>query len=418
MSIPPMHSASATPSPPDRGSAPPAQAESPRADLRAAIALAVLAATAVVTVSVLLHEPLWAKVVRDQWFSADTTRVLEDMFVRDGNHYRTKVHPLFVAFTMPMGLLLTNVVGMSQAVASITFSAAVAAVWAGVLFATLRAMRLTRVDSVLFTAVGLTSSASMFWLIVPETYALGSLSLMLPAWLVASAASARISAVKLCAASGFSLSMTVTNWMSGVLATVLLRPPLRAALLILVTVVTVTVAWFVQRAIWPSTGGHFLHKQDAESEFLFLPILGGPLGALRGMLAHGIVMPEVQAFGQSRLTVQHSGLFGSVLQSAGVTVWFVLLAIGIRQLLLGSAWPRLRLFLCGLAAGQLLLHTVYGDENFLYSMHTTLPLILIAALAAEARPRLVRPLCGVLIVLLVCNNASRLLDAVNFPLPR
>ena len=184
--------------------APPAVAAEPAwepADSRAAAGLAALAACGVVASSLLLHEALWPKVLHDQWFSSDTTRVLNDMFVWAGNHYRTKVHPLFVVLTMPLGLLLTKVFGMGQAGASIAINGLVAGGWAVALFATLRAMRLARIDAALFTGVGLSASSSLFWFTVPETYALGSLSLLLPALLVARSARAPVSDVALCAAS-------------------------------------------------------------------------------------------------------------------------------------------------------------------------------------------------------------------------
>jgi hypothetical protein len=111
-------------------------------------------------------------------------------------------------------------------------------------------------------------------------------------------------------------------------------------------------------------------------------------------------------------------MFGSVLQSVAVIAWLALLALGAVQLVRGDGWPRLRLFLGGLAAGQLLLHMAYGDENFLYSMHTTLPLLLIAALSARGPLlRAVRPLCCALIALLLVNNGQRLVQAAHFEMP-
>ena len=282
-----------------------------REDSQIAAGLGLIAACAVVTASLLLHDALWPKVLHDQWFSSDTSRVLGDMFVYAGNHYRTKVHPLFVLLTMPLGLLLTKGLGMTQAAASIAINALFAAGWSAALFATLRAMRLARIDAALFTGVGLSSASSLFWFTVPETYTLGSLSLMLPALLVARSARARVSDLALCAASGFSLSVTVTNWMSGLLATVLLRPFVRAIWLGFLTTVGVTAAWAVQRVVWPTAGGHFLRQQGGEATYLFMPILGGPFGALRAMVAHGIVMPEVQLFQRAYLTVQPSAMFGS-----------------------------------------------------------------------------------------------------------
>ena len=50
------------------------------------------------------------------FFNADTTRVYDDMTSFDANHYRTKVHPLFVLLTQPFVLVLKKIFGELNAV--------------------------------------------------------------------------------------------------------------------------------------------------------------------------------------------------------------------------------------------------------------------------------------------------------------
>ena len=66
--------------------------------------------------------------------------------------------------------------------------------------------------------LGLGSAGAVFWLTVPESYGLGSITLMLPLALLAAGAWRRIPAGWWVAASAASLSITVTNWMSGLTA--------------------------------------------------------------------------------------------------------------------------------------------------------------------------------------------------------
>ena len=50
------------------------------------------------------------------FFNADTARVYDDMTSFEANHYRTKVHPLFVLFTQPFVLVLKKIFGELNAV--------------------------------------------------------------------------------------------------------------------------------------------------------------------------------------------------------------------------------------------------------------------------------------------------------------
>jgi hypothetical protein len=77
---------------------------------------------------------------------------------------------------------------------------------------------------------------------------------------------------------------------------------------------------------------------------------------------------------------------------------------------------RLRIVLGGTLAGQVLLHMVYGEETFLYTMHVAPLLILAAALAttATAWRRTILLLAVALTGVAAVGNASQLAIAMKF----
>ena len=89
-----------------------------------------------------------------------------------------------------------------------------------------------------------------------------------------------------------------------------------------------------------------------------------------------------------------------------MVIWTVLLALGLTFLVRSGHAPSLRLVLGGTLVGQLALHTVHGEEAFLYSLHWLPLLILLAGLATlgPAR-RMVLVLSGLLVV---CAGTSDL----------
>ena len=71
----------------------------------------------------------------------------------------------------------------------------------------------------------------------------------------------------------------------------------------------------------------------------------------------------------------------------GSTAWIVLLTAGIMAVIRGAGPWRLRVIVTALLIEQLFLHTVYGDEPFLYAAHFVPLLILLTAFASKTRFR-------------------------------
>jgi hypothetical protein len=387
-------------------------------DTVAAWALVAFCACVVIVARTALRDSLAQKIDHDSWFGADTTRVLRDMFVLDANHYRSKVHPLFMGFMMPVAGLLKHVLRLPEYTAVTVINAALAGTWSWLLFRMFRSMGVCRWDAGLLVGVGMASSAALFWFSVPETYSLGTVSLLLPLWLLSRERLHPVRDAALVLAGAFSLGVTVTNFMSGVISALVSRPLRRAVVLCAMMAVLATAAWVVEKKTIPHTGGYFFRGQVEENSYLFDPRAGGPLRCLRAVLSHGMVMPAVVVGDDRSLGAQPSPMFGGVVQSAGVVSWFALLGLGLLSLLRSTAQPRLRRALLALTAAQVALHAVYGDETFLYTLHTSSLLLLIAAWAgAGPWKKLARVFVVALLILLPVNNISRLVEAARMPLP-
>jgi hypothetical protein len=96
-----------------------------------------------------------------------------------------------------------------------------------------------------------------------------------------------------------------------------------------------------------------------------------------------------------------SGPFAAI----AVFAWVGLLAIGAWSAVKGSAPVPWRKFLVLGLAAQLALHVVFGEETFLFAMHFTPLLILLAATGAETRFRRgVLSLATVLLLFGAVNN--------------
>ncbi len=357
----------------------------------------------------------------DFWFQSDMTRVFYNMTDVESSHYRASVHPLFSLIAYYGAVIVERGAGLIRTItgeeSAQLFIAGVAGVWTATLYSLLRILFLPRVDAVLFSLLGIVSAASLFWFSVPETYSFGSVSILLP--LVAAALHQRRALAQgwFVAASTASLSITITNWMAGLGAAFISLRFGRALLVSLAALVIVSSLWFVEKQIFPTTGS--LLNNSGELNYIFREETGGPLHILISFFSTTVVMPEVQLVGKIDrpdwlvLSVQHSFPWqGGILNLAAFCGWLVLFSMGFWQLLFGTTAGRTRLLVGVLLAGQLVLHLIYGEETFLYSLHFLPLLIVTAALAGRGRfRRQVLVLAATVLILAGINNMSRFREA-------
>jgi len=350
----------------------------------------------------------------DVWFEADLPIVSDRILHRWSDQSRNARHPLFpLMVTLPANVA-KPIVGERAALRLliVTF----AAVWVGLLYLLLRAVTPGRLDGLVFTVLASVSAAAMFWLPVPETYALGSVSIIAALALAAWDPFGRAPASAYVGVAAFSLAVTTTNWVSG-LATLFSRRAPRSALQLAANSLTVVVVlWSLQHALFSSAP--FFIGEGAQTRFVLPHGLAGIGQALRAVLVHSMVMPAILTAHEPKwgtiMTVQQAWLgSGGALALAATLLWAMLLATGAWAMTTRHSPVRLPLLLA--LAGHLIVYCTYGEETFLYSLHIVPLLVCLAALATTTPFR--RPVLGLamlLTVLLAIHNAQSFGGALGF----
>ncbi|MGH8613132.1 MAG: hypothetical protein ACREYF_14225 [Gammaproteobacteria bacterium] len=352
----------------------------------------------------------------DTWFESDQDRVYENMTRVNSDHYRSKVHPLFPLASLPAVTVLAKLGGVTPLQAVRVALASVVFLWTMAFFALLRLLGCPRLDAVLFTAVALVSAASLFWFTVPETYSFGSLSIVLALLVVGLSEYHALSERWYLLTSAATLSMTVTNWMVGLVA-VFNRFAWRKAVQISVNAFAlVSALWILQKLFVPSA--EFINVAE-EPKYLHLRSAGNPLQKMQAFFSHSMVMPPIGSGTKSDppwaiLSVQHSTVWsGGPLGKTAAGLWLGLLGLGLWGLFKSSTQQALRRVIGLALLGQLALHLIYGKETFLYSLHYLPLLVLMAACGALTRARpLVLCLAGALVVTAGASNGSRFSEAL------
>jgi hypothetical protein len=396
----------------------------PRRDIRAAILMAAAAGAAVWTMSSVLMPAIAHQSTFDFWFESDGPAVmnqLRDRFTFDNE--RTNRHPLFTLALYPLVAAFRILTDAPTAV-SLAY-ATVAAVLAVLMFLLLRGFGLRRSDAVLFTTLALVSAAAMFWLPVPETFAPAALTLLVPlAALAWHERTGRLSWLACALVSAVTLSMTVTHAVAGALVCLLVLGPRRGFTAVAASGVLVVAGQGVERVLFPHTAPFFLPGGEIEtSAYVFNHLAGGLMNRLAGFFLHGMVLPPLQQGYTGYLSVQRAGL-GEVpwLVMASWGLWIGLLAVGVAGLVArrtkpgattapGARWA-LPIVQLGVLASQLGLALVFGQETFLYALHSG-PLLVILAAFGCLTPwrRWVVTGAAVLVAVAAIENGRRFVEA-------
>ncbi|MGH8657972.1 MAG: hypothetical protein ACREV4_05715 [Gammaproteobacteria bacterium] len=216
--------------------------------------------------------------------------------------------------------------------------------------------------------------------------------------------------------SAATLSMTVTNWMVGVIG-VFNRFAWRKAVQISVNAFAlVSALWILQKLFVPSA--EFINVAE-EPKYMHLRSAGNLLQKMQAFFSHSMVMPPIGSGTKSDppwaiLSVQRSTLWsGGPLGKTAAGLWLGLLGFGLWGLFKSSTQRPLRRVIGLTLLGQLALHLLYGEETFLYSLHYLPLLVLVAACGALTRARpLVLFLAVALVVTAGANNTSRFDEAL------
>lgn len=369
----------------------------------------------------------------DLVLGTDAPRVIADLTRFDANHYRTKVHPLFVILLNPLGLLLKESIGQPR-VSAMLLNSGFAALGVALFHVLLRLCGVAAVRALLWTSLFGLSASQLFFGSLPETYAFSGASLLL---LYVLFAAGRASGARFVAAGVFAFGMTVTNLAIAVwlrarsldkgpglwgLAPRLVR--YTAAVVAITAGLGMLQAWWYPRARL-FFGPAALRE---EAQYVFLPENASALAARAGdVAANGFIFNlaaptlRIDKVGRRYPRTSFSRPSPTALRPTGVAhgvLWTALLwtavACGARHGLHRHAAVQA---LLGGVAFHLALHSAYGETLFLYSCHWTFAVVASAALAIErglaAQPgwsgRVALAL-GALVGLQAANNAAFLYE--------
>jgi hypothetical protein len=324
----------------------------------------------------------------DVWFEADVARVFDNMTLRLSNHFRSQVHPLFSLFGLGLTHLFSWMPGVGKLGAVRMSIALSAALWVMLLFALLRTLHCRRLDAAVFCVVAATSASAMFWSAVPETYLLGSATIVVVLLVTALSERRHIAPWLDVAMAATSLSMLVTNFMFGLISLGVRHKLKVAAQLAANALVVVVFLWAFQKFLVPSAH-FFLGDHEAlyhhRIELTTLP---------RIFFLDTMVMPDIQSIANDyptlwlKLSVQDAVSWK--LTSSGkiaLLAWVVLFSAGLWAMLTLESLKKIRLVLALGIGGQLVLHTIYGNESYLYALNWLPLLVTVAALATLTRLR-------------------------------
>ena len=387
-------------------------------DILIIVVLAIATALALNYATGLINPVLYSQ--NNIWFGADIKRVFDNMSDFGSNHQRTKVHPIFSLIAFPPVYLL-KLAGL-ETIASVRATIlAVAGLWIISLYILLRLIGIRRFDSVLFSILGATSAAVIFWFTVPETYSFGSLSIVLALCFAAIVEHRQVSQFWYVIVSALTLSFTTTNWLIGIIVTAVNHPWKRALQITVNAFSLIVLLWSVQKVIFKSA--EFFLGDRTERQYVLLSSSGGPLQVLKSVIAHTMVMPALNMVINKYkspdwpiLVTQTSAPgSGSIWGLVAVGLWTALLGLGLWGFFATKKHFKLRLILGTFLLAQLFLHILYGSETFLYALHFIPLLILLAAFSLLTPARLVAlGLAGALIVCAGINNGLQFKQATDF----
>ena len=202
----------------------------------------------------------------DVFYGGDTPRVLQDMTMQEGLHYRTSVHPLFVILTQPFVRILGRVTGVI--VAAVIFEAAVGALSVTLFYRLMQKLGASKKTGLLATVILVLSFTQVAFNSIFETYVFSQFGLIVM-WVIAAGLIDKKLELKdyalLVIAGILSLAFTLTNIVQFLILLsiiIFLNKNVKckfikfSSILLVVLSITVTLA-DVQKTFWPSANNFF-----------------------------------------------------------------------------------------------------------------------------------------------------------------
>ena len=129
-----------------------------------------------------------------------------------------------------------------------------------------------RLDAAIFSLLGGVSAAAVFWLVTPESFPLDSVTIILGLAVVAFAQTRPLTPGWYVAVNIITVSITITNWMVGLLATAVNHRWQQALKIVVTALLLATGLWILQRIVFTNSGFPFqLGTFIGEKKFVSAP---------------------------------------------------------------------------------------------------------------------------------------------------
>jgi hypothetical protein len=326
--------------------------------------------------------PYVARQTFDIWFGADVPRVIADMTNPLADHGRTIVHPIFPLIFLPIGGPLSKVAS-SQGIAAqilISLSAAMSGI---LLFATIQNLGIKLIDSWLLIGAFASSSAFIFWWSIPETFPIGSLTILIPFFLL-SREENRLKVWTFALAG--SLAITTTNLSSGFAALFFSKQRKNFFKISSFALLLIFSLSIIQKSYLPSANYFFSRSVAAEKNYI--PSNTDPRASLPGRVLDFTIYTGVAPTKPIRtygsIIYSYSSNVFTGFHSIPAICWISLVSFGSIELFRNSRTSFAKALLLFLLT-QLSLHVFYGDQPFLYSAHFLPGFILLISLGFQQR---------------------------------
>ena len=384
-----------------------------RADLLLVLALALVTGLTTFYRAQLVNPILYTMQAIDVFFDGDVAPAFDTFTKLDADQSNKSVHALLPLFVNLLALP-SRLLGLNDIVSARTIISGISAYTIGTFFVILRLLSYSRLDASLFSILAATTAAAQFWFAVPEHYGLGAATMLSALCLVAVAMHHQVSLVWYLVVNLLTVGVTSTNSMAGITATIATQSWHKAVRIFVMTLLLLAGLAIIQKIFFPTAPLRAILGTGSQMDFVSFPPTD-ILARYQAFFLHSVVMPAIGTIKNWNsssdwpylMTVRHSLVgSGSVYAIAATAAWVALLGLGTWAFFSIDRYPQLRLTLGLTLLGQFVLHTFHGQETFLYSLHYTLLLVMVASLVSLTRLRKVGIVLVVIAIVTVGINNS------------
>lgn len=330
-------------------------------------------------------------------FDLDTVRVLGDLSIRDFNHYRVAVHPLFVISFQPIVFML-KIMFRDPVITIIFIQGVISSISTLLIYKILGKMDLKKYNQLFFTILFGISFTQILYSATIETYIYAQF-LLIPLWLfVLCKLDKKLiywDYIILALLGIASIAVTVTNFMQFIIAIIFLiilnkkteKRFISACVLIIIVIAMTVFLAEVQNIIWPSAPNFFSkgindYLSGTFEEVLYTTKTLGLrnfLNVLNANFSYPLSLPNLYIQENVYLKYQDSGFSNwfSILAGFGFAVMNIFFMIKTR---LNISKHKFYYALLTVCAFNIVLHLFYGNQiAFLYVAHYNFTIIIILA---------------------------------------